>query len=229
VAEVLSKITSGVLAVGQQLPNEAVMAAEFGVSRPLLREALSQLRAEGFIETVNGRGSFVRHPSEDDLIDSFGRQAHVSVASLPGLTVDHLYEARSAIETVAAESAAKRGTPEMIEALERLLQSMRDSRDDPAAYTASDVGFHVAVARASGNPLLPALLAPLAAMIVQGVFESHGASRAVSGGVADHEKILRAIKRKDPAGARAAMSAHLRGSRQLFPKEVIEVKKGGGG
>ena len=63
-------------------------------------------------------------------------------------------------------------------------------------------------------------------MIVQGVFESHGAAKAVSAGVADHEKILRAIKRKDPAGARKAMSAHLRGSRSLFPKQVIDGPTG---
>ena len=62
VAEVRGQISAGQLAEGQQLPTEARMAAEFGVSRPLLREALAELRAEGFVETVNGRGTFVRHP-----------------------------------------------------------------------------------------------------------------------------------------------------------------------
>ena len=57
------------------------MAAQFGVSRPLLREALAELRAEGFVETVSGRGTFVRHPSETDLADAF---AHQLLLSAPG-------------------------------------------------------------------------------------------------------------------------------------------------
>ena len=74
VAEVRSWITSGRLVVGQSLPTEAEMAAQFGVSRPLLREALAELRAEGFVETISGRGTFVRHPSETDLADAFAHQ-----------------------------------------------------------------------------------------------------------------------------------------------------------
>ena len=78
VAEVRSWITSGRLVVGQSLPTEAEMAAQFGVSRPLLREALAELRAEGFVETVSGRGTFVRHPSETDLADAFAHQLQLS-------------------------------------------------------------------------------------------------------------------------------------------------------
>src|SRR5580700_5911408 len=108
VAEVRGQITAGRLAEGQQLPTEARMAAEFGVSRPLLREALAELRAEGFVETVNGRGTFVRHPSEADLADAFVRQLQLSAD--PELTADHLYEARQAIEVSSAALAAERAT-----------------------------------------------------------------------------------------------------------------------
>src|SRR5580704_6876233 len=124
------------------------MAAQFGVSRPLLREALAELRAEGFVETISGRGTFVRHPTETDLADAFAHQLLLA-ASGPGPTADHLYEARQAIEVVAAELAAQRATPEAVETLERLLATMTESRDDAAAYTAADVGFHIAVARAT--------------------------------------------------------------------------------
>ncbi len=84
VAEVRSEITSGRLVVGQRLPTEAKMAAQFGVSRPLLREALAELRAEGFVETASGRGTFVRHPTEADLADAFGHQLLLAVQG-PGL------------------------------------------------------------------------------------------------------------------------------------------------
>ena len=179
VATVRHEITSGRLVVGQTLPTEAKMAAQFGVSRPLLREALAELRAEGFVETVSGRGTFVRHPTETDLADAFGHQLLLAAPG-PGPTADHLYEARQAIEVVAAELAATRAEPDSLEILDRLLATMTESRNDAAAYTAADVGFHVAVARATLNPLLPTLLAPLATLIVKGMYESHSSAEAVS-------------------------------------------------
>ena len=220
VAEVRGQITAGRLSEGQQLPTEARMAAEFGVSRPLLREALAELRAEGFVETVNGRGTFVRHPSEADLADAFVRQLQMS-GTEPALTADHLYEARQAIEVSSAALAAERATPELVATLERLLQAMADSAGDAAAYTAADVGFHVTVARATDNPLFPTLLAPIATMIVKGMFESHGTPDAVRLGIAAHRKVLAAIKRGQPEAARRAMAAHLRESRTIFPDQAI--------
>ena len=226
VAEVRGQISAGQLAEGQQLPTEARMASEFGVSRPLLREALAELRAEGFVETVNGRGTFVRHPSESDLADALVRQLQLSGRE-PELTVDHLYEARRAIEVSAAGLAAERVTPELTQTLESLLQAMVDSENDAAAYTAADVGFHVAVARATDNPLFPALLAPIATLIIQGVFESHGTPDAVRFGIEAHGKVLRAINRGQPEAAMRAMAAHLNESRSMFPEQAIKARRRG--
>jgi GntR family transcriptional regulator, transcriptional repressor for pyruvate dehydrogenase complex len=225
VAEVRNEITSGRLLVGQRLPTEARMAAQFGVSRPLLREALAELRAEGFVQTKNGRGTFVRHPTETDLADAFGHQLLLAVPG-PGPTADHLYEARQAIEVVAAQLAAERATPEALATLERLLATMIENNDDAAAYTAADVGFHIAVARATLNPLLPTLLAPLATLIVKGMYESHSTPDAVSQGIAAHTKVLRALKKHDPAAARRAMAAHLRESRRVFPEQLVGRQNG---
>ena len=225
-AEVRGQIIAGKLAAGQPLPTEAQMAADFGVSRPLVREALAHLRAQGFVETVSGRGTFVQHPSESDLADAFARQLVLSVGARP--TADDLYEARQAIEVLSAELAAKRATEDSVTALERLLAAMKESREDVAAYTAADVGFHVEVARASLNPLLPTLLAPLATLIVEGVFESYSSPEAVRIGIAGHARLLRAIKSGDPAAARRAMAAHLHQSRQVFPEGVMQRPRGTG-
>lgn len=219
-AEVRGQIISGKLAAGQPLPTEARMAEEFGVSRPLVREALAHLRAQGFVETISGRGTFVQHPSESELADAFARQLVLSVGPTP--TADDLYEARQAIEVASAELAAARAAEDSIVALERLLAAMKESREDAAAYTAADVGFHVEVARASLNPLLPRLLAPLATLIVEGVFESYSTDDAVRIGIAGHARILRAIKRGDPPAARRAMAAHLYQSRRVFPEGVMQ-------
>jgi DNA-binding FadR family transcriptional regulator len=223
-AEVRGRIIAGKLKAGQPLPTEARMAEEFGVSRPLVREALAHLRAQGFVETISGRGTYVRHPTESDLADAFTRR--LVLGDGPEPTVDDLYEARGAIELVSAELAAQRATDDSIKELERLLTAMRESQGDAAAYTAADVGFHVEVARATVNPLLPTLLAPLARMIVEGVFESHSTSDAVRTGIVGHTQVLEAIKRGDPGGARRAMAAHLHQSRQMFPERVVQRPRG---
>ena len=96
---------------------------------------------------------------------------------------------------------------------------MMDSRHDAAAYTAADVSFHIGVARASLNPLLPTLLAPLATLIVRGMFESHGDPDAVLSRASRRTPTSCArSKKRDPAAARRAMAVHLRESRQSFPR-----------
>ncbi|HTW98930.1 MAG TPA: FadR/GntR family transcriptional regulator [Acidimicrobiales bacterium] len=220
VVELRGQITSGRLAVGDRLPPEPELAGEFGVSRPLLREALAELRAEGFVQTFTGRGTFVSLPTEEDLADAFAWQLR-----MPGtrrFSADELYEARGAIELCAVELAAERASAEEIATLEKLLASMTEASKDAAGYTAADVGFHVAVARASRNSLLPALLLPIVSTIVEGVFESHGAKGATELGIAAHARILAALRSKDRVAARAAMSAHLRESRSLFPEPVTD-------
>ena len=171
-AEVRSRIVSGELAYDAQLPTEADMAARFGVSRSLLREALSELRAEGLVVTIAGKGSFVARRSEERLAEGFTRLLGVQSASWPPMGPTDLYEARTALEVLAAELAATRAGVDQLDELETLVQKMRDSADDPASYTAADVGFHIAVARASGNAILPSMLAPLVAAIVRANLES---------------------------------------------------------
>ena len=172
---------AGPLTVGQPLPTEARMAEEFGVSRPLLREALAELRAEGFVETVSGRGTFVRHPSESDLADAFAHQLLLSGGPGPPPTTSTRPGRPSSWCRPSWPPSAPRGLHRDAGAA---AASMKESREDAAAYTAADVGFHVEVARATLNPLLPTLLAPMATMIVEGRLREPQPSDAVRIGIA---------------------------------------------
>ena len=98
---------------------------------------------------------------------------------------------------------------------------MHYSRSDKAGYAAADVGFHVAVARASKNPLLPALLTPLVQTIVEGVMESHRTPRGVSLGLKGHSLVLEAVIARDADAAAKAMTKHLQDSRKIFPPDVL--------
>lgn len=222
--QIEERVIRGDLADGEKLPPESVLAEEYGVSRPLVREALAKLRARGYLETVTGRGTFVRHPDAAHLADTFVQRIRLSGGQ--PLSVAQLYEARSAIETAAAGLAAERADEAALALLRQHLQDMRDNAHDPSAYTAADVGFHVAVASAAGNPLFPTLLAPLVNLIVEGMYESHGAPEATSGGIAHHSRILARIEKGDARGAIRAMREHLRESQLLYPDDAIARASG---
>lgn len=217
--QIEERILSGDLEAGERLPAEDVLADEYGVSRPLVREALAKLRAGGYLETITGRGTFVRHPDAAHLADSFVQQIRLAGAKPP--SVDQLYEARAAIEVTAAGLASQRAGGGDLARLATHLQHMQDQAGDPAAYTAADVGFHVAVAAASGNPLFPTLLAPLINLIIEGMFESHSLPDATAAGIAAHTQVLDRISARDAAGAAAAMQQHLEESRGIYPGAAI--------
>jgi GntR family transcriptional repressor for pyruvate dehydrogenase complex len=210
-ARIERQICDGELALGQRLPSESVIATTYGVSRPLVREALSRLRARGYIRTVVGRGTFVRHPDASDLAEAIVR--HTSLSSDRPITADDLYDARGAVEVLASRMAAEHRTDEECEQLAVHMSAMERAVHEPAAFAAADAGFHVAIAHASHNPLLPTLLSPLMSMMVDGMLRSHTNPAAVEAGVADHRLILDRVRTQDPEGAAEAMANHLRGSR----------------
>jgi GntR family transcriptional regulator, transcriptional repressor for pyruvate dehydrogenase complex len=214
------QIVSGEYPAGARLPGEEALAAQFGISRPVVREGLSRLRERGFLETLNGRGTFVRLPNVDDLTTTLVR--HIRLGPQDTYSVAQLYEARTAIEATTARLAATRADEHDLAEMEEQLTHMRAGRHDPAAYTAADLGFHVAVANAARNPFLGMLLGPLATVIVQGIFRSsHASQDATASGIRGHGRILRHIENHDPAGAAREMTRHLAESQKLFPVEIL--------
>lgn len=177
-----ARIFDGTLALGAPI-SEAELAAGMGVSRTPVREALQALVHEGLVEVYPKRGSFVARLSEADARDSF--------------------ELRDAIETAAARLAARRRTPEQLEAMAAALGA---AVVEPSYYRASD--FHRLVVEASRNRyLLDAFLA------VAGRTElvSRVAARLEPGAVIaeNHRPIYEAIAASDPDEAEEAMRRHL--------------------
>jgi len=220
VGELESQIISGAYSTGSRLPGEEDLAAQFGVSRPVVREGLSRLRERGYLETVNGRGTFIRRPDAEHLSASLLRQLRVGADE--GYTVESLYEARTAIETTTAGLAATRAGERHLQRLGQLLVDMETHRGDASGYTAADLGFHIEVARAAANPFLAALLQPLATLIIEGMLESSQTSpRAVDDGIRLHRVILGCIDAGDAHGAADAMRRHMADSRRAFPDAVL--------
>lgn len=209
VAEVLSReIADGALAPGSRLPVEAELAARFGVSRPVIREALAQLKYEGLLDSRQGRGVTVVGPA--------GRRSYrLEAAHLLGPEEQaQLYELRTVLETEAAALAARRRRPKDLKALAACLRAMRRAVEEGQVGSAPDAEFHCLLAEASGNRHLSDLsrflydrLAEVIKRARQSSLRTPGLSNLVQ---QEHEAIHQAIVARDPQAARQAALDHLR-------------------
>lgn len=211
VDELGQRIRAGQLPVGQKLPPEAAVMAEFGVSRTVVREAISRLQAAGWITTKHGVGSFVCSPGESPFC--------VTAQQLQTLReVVALLELRIGIETEAAALAAQRRTTEDLQEIADALEEFDVATEAGGDAVGPDYRFHVAVARATGNAHFVNLLSSLSAgMIPRARLGSEGgaASRDDLRHVnAEHRAIFDAIAAQDASTARAAMRVHLTNSLQ---------------
>lgn len=149
----LTKIRDGEWKPGDKLPSVVELSASFGVGRSTVREALSALKATGWLDIRHGGGTFVKKdlPSErNDTSDPF-KEAD---------SIMELLEVRKVLETGTATLAARNRTAVDLETLRLILVTMRDALevDDTAAGEQADVAFHAAIAAASHNSLLSGLM-----------------------------------------------------------------------
>jgi GntR family transcriptional repressor for pyruvate dehydrogenase complex len=199
-------IAAGTLQAGQQLPNEPELARRMSVARSSVRTALQRLEAGRLVEVRRGRGWFVRRPPsdpQDDFLGQFSRRRPDIVEIL---------EVRMALEGMAASLAAVRATNGEIDDIAKLCDAhIHAPAADIGRLIDTDERFHEAVVRASGNELLLANYL----MLVPELVEFRRASFAERGMPArsgiEHDTVVTFLRRRDSAGARTAMMAHLLG------------------
>ena len=199
-------IQHGELTSGDKLPPERDLAREMGVSRPTLRAGIRSLAAFGLLESKRGSGTFVVKATESPTLDSSQLKM---LASLHNFTSDEMFEARIALEMYIAACAAERATDEQMTLLAEEITGMFASLDRPEQFLKHDMRFHQAIAAASGNQILTALMN----MVTQALFETRSKTvrraRDLKESAQMHQKIYRAIRQKDAGAAREAMREHL--------------------
>lgn len=122
-----------------------------------------------------------------------------------------MYEGRRILEVAAAGLAAERATPEQIAAMAGEVASLFASMDDPRGFLVHDITFHRLVAAASGNPIVTQLVEHVASMYYERrrITAAQATDRNLSDAAESHRRIYRAIRARDPEGARRAMHDHL--------------------
>jgi DNA-binding FadR family transcriptional regulator len=202
-ASLQSRIADGTYKPNERLPSESELGKAFGVSRPVVREALVSLQALGLTSSQPGIGTFVVSD-------------RVRVPLLLGrYSPAHVREVRRCIEIPAARLAAERRSARDVGEIAGILARM-DEADNPARRNLLDASFHIAIAHASGNPLIVKLVEDL-----RGVLEEHSLAvarapyrrRAAS---QEHRAIYDAIVDRDADGAATAMEAHLAAAERTF-------------
>ncbi|BCQ24841.1 FCD domain-containing protein [Caballeronia sp. NK8] len=208
VAQQLQKlIEKGSFASTGKLPTEAVLAQEFGVSRTVIREAVSRLKNEGMVEPRQGSGVFI--------VERAGiRPLRIDYAQAaePGAVVQILALRRAIEAEVASEAALRRTDAQLAaidDALARIDAAVREGRDG----VAEDVAFHREIANATGNPYFLKTLTFLNQYLEAGTIVTRGNEALREDFMRqvreEHAAIVEAIRASNAAAARNAAQTHL--------------------
>lgn len=150
VERLLLRILEGEFPPGTDLPPEAALAAEFAVSRTILREALKALEEKRVLRIRHGRGTTVRPKAEWNLLDPLVLSVQLEYESSPELVAE-LGEVRTALLTLMAELAARRIHPPQREQLAAALERMRAATEEPGPFHDAAMTFTRTLAEAAGN------------------------------------------------------------------------------
>ncbi|MEO7495007.1 MAG: FadR/GntR family transcriptional regulator [Massilia sp.] len=224
---IAERIRDGRIGAGQKVPSEAEIIRQLGVSRTVVREAMSHLQAAGLVETRQGIGTFALARATESM----------GLVAAPAMTKEDvlaLLELRISLETESAGLAAGRRNAAQLAQIRAALDVFLGccQRDDDSAEV--DSQFHLAIAAASSNRYLIDVLSHLNRELLP-------RARASSAGIPrdapsvyiervtrEHEDIYSAIYRQDAESARAAMRTHLSNSRERLRRahELHEERTG---
>ncbi|MEW5912176.1 MAG: FadR/GntR family transcriptional regulator [Thermodesulfobacteriota bacterium] len=206
-AEIRRMIISGELKEGDKLPNQSEFAAQLGVSRPSLREALQALTQLGAIEQRPGVGTILVARSPALLA------GHLELPLISDAEATlQLVEARRVIELGVVSLAVTRASQEELEAIGQLLAEMERAvaRGDVETYCTKDLLYHHLIAQAAHNRFLSSLFQNIRQPFEQFLTDTFGAMPGrMQHSLQEHRRIYEAMQARDPGQALGAMTTHL--------------------
>jgi GntR family transcriptional repressor for pyruvate dehydrogenase complex len=221
--KIRERIVSGAWGPGDRLPKESELAAELGLSRNSLREAVRALSQLRVLEVRQGDGTYVSSLEPDLLLESTSFISHL----LLGDTAVELYEVRRVLEAAAAALAAARidraGEQELKLKLDRMAEAQTVEE-----LVEADVAFHAVIARAAGNGVLTSLLASLSTRTMRArLWRGRAVDNALDVTRDEHRRIYEAIASGDPELARAAATAHIASGERWLRAQLAAAESTG--
>ncbi|PYZ95319.1 GntR family transcriptional regulator [Salipaludibacillus keqinensis] len=208
-------IKNGEFNAGDRLPSVQQLAADFDVGRSAIREALSALKAMGFIEIRQGEGTFVKKTDLD-----------LTIKMIPSVLVkqdlQELFEVRKLNETGAAFLAALNRSEKDLAELERILAEMKRTEGDGELGEKADIDFHMAIVSATQNDMLYRLMTTVSDTMKESMKEArqlfiYTNPQKMDQLYHEHYKIYTLIKNQDADASYQAMKDHIVGvEKELF-------------
>jgi GntR family transcriptional regulator, transcriptional repressor for pyruvate dehydrogenase complex len=204
--QLMRELASGLYVEGDRLPTEKDLSIKFDVSRPVIREALMRLSADGLVVARQGAGTFVKRRPPKAIAD------YAEPMEFAGIL--RAFEVRIGLEGQAARLAAGRRSEAELTRIGQCLDQMRIGIEAGASARVFDFAFHRAVAEASGNALFAEVLDALEERITAGMGVALGITGAAPAPrservLAEHARIYEAIAEGDPDSAEIAMRYHI--------------------
>lgn len=208
------RIVQGHYKEGEQLPIEAELCSEFGVSRPIMREATKILSAKGLLVSRPRVGTLVRERAHWNLLDSEVLK-WLTKSTPPAHFLDMMFEARTAIEPHAAALAAKKATRADLAAIRRAYEDMAAARN-PKESIEPDLRFHQAIMDATHNDVIRYMGRTLHKALALSIQLTSWNNQILADSLPRHEAIYLAIAARKSKAAVEATLALLKASRRDF-------------
>jgi GntR family transcriptional regulator, transcriptional repressor for pyruvate dehydrogenase complex len=198
---------------GSKLPSENQLSLDMGVSRASIREGIQQLSALGLVDTRQGEGSFVRDFSSEIYLNAL-----FPLLALDETAVFHVLEYRKVMEKGTVTLVVEKAGEDDIKRLEEAYAVMVRHKDDVAQFAKADLGFHLALAEASGNPII-AKINLIIRHILSVSMENIVRTLGNQDGLDYHRRILDAIEQRDAGLAERLMEEHVVRTMERFKHE----------
>ena len=214
--EIRRYVSTHGLSPGERIGTEQELAAEFGVSRPTLREGLRLLAGSHLIRAAQGPGGGIFVASTQN--EGMGRNVSESIAAMletESVSLHELLDARVYLEVPLAGLAAQNATDRTSAELQAAIAEAEGNHPAADAFRVADTRFHRVIAATAGNEILRAFTSWALDVLQPSLIDTIGASIDGPAILRQHGEIERAIRRRQPAAAQRAMRRHLEYLRQL--------------
>lgn len=204
---IVEYIESNNLQVGDKIPTEGQFIEMLGVSRSSVREAIKALSMNGALESIPGKGTFIRSDISEVLTKGKEDSSMILAARA---SIKEIMEIRTALELLAFDLAIERGTEQDIayvqEAMDSLVQDVRSGKP----WAASGSQFHIRIAEMSGNDLLVDMINSLSATIGRYKDALFSVETKMAPYIQEHQNILDALRAKDKKAGHKAINDHMK-------------------
>jgi GntR family transcriptional repressor for pyruvate dehydrogenase complex len=219
VAHLEKLILSGKLLPNDRLPPERDLAAQWDVSRSVVREAIGRLAAVGLVRSRQGSGTRIAVPDGSHQLLNYQMMLSQGLVRL-----EHLNAVRLPLETTIAALAAEHRTEAQLAELREAQRVFGSANLSLKMHVEADVHFHAVLCEATQNPLFQIILAPVQELLIEGrrrALGRYGSKDAHE----QHARILEAVAARDVAGAREAMREHIVFNSQNITALEAETKQ----